>query len=354
MEFFFDGAARLITMGADPFDENQAALASVEKVEQYRELVGQSFHGEAGKDVERVWFKIKRTGVSSSDIRAALYAHTGTYGAGGKATGSALAVSDWVTDSEVPTSEFVWIEFVFSTPYTMSAVDYVICLEDELGVQPSYEAECSTDAGHSGNACYFSSLGGIWSALTKDVRFKLYTETSDDTTQSNNMDVKDLYSRWKEWVKDTDEAANLIAFVAIGGNDIDASAGTKIPTYLYLVNGWSIRPQEADYTLAVSNGILLRDGGGDPFVDTLGAFTVRINYQQPVQAISVGIGDIYPDLSNIKAMRLLLDALALGKVIPPGALPGTLTIRDKDDTKDRVVATVDADGSREVTAYDAE
>jgi len=167
------------------------------------------------------------------------------------------------------------------------------------------------------------------------------------------LDVKDMYSRWKDWVKATDEAKNINAFLSIGGNEIDPIAGTEIPAYIYIDNGWTIRPQEADQTLAVVNGILLREGGGDPFEDTTGAFTVRINYQQPVQAISVGIGNIYADITNVQAMKLILDALALGKVIPPGVLPGTLTIRDKDDTKDRVTATVAADGTRTPLGYDA-
>ena len=82
----------------------------------------------------------------------------------------------------------------------------------------------------------------------------------------------------------------------IGGNDIDQTVGTKIPIYVFLINGWRIRPQEANHTLIVSDGIILVAGGGDPFVDTIGAFTIRVNYQQPVQAISfttggaVGIG----------------------------------------------------------------
>lgn len=168
------------------------------------------------------------------------------------------------------------------------------------------------------------------------------------------IDVKDMYSRWKQWLKDTDEAKNAVAFLSVGGDEVDPVAGTAIPAYIYITNGWTIRPQESDHTLAVINGILLRDGGGDPFEDTVGAFTVRVNYQQPVQAISVGIGNIYPDLGNVEATRLLLDALALGKVIPPGAFPGTLTIRDKDDTKDRITATVDSDGTRTPTGYDAD
>ena len=168
------------------------------------------------------------------------------------------------------------------------------------------------------------------------------------------INVPYMYSRWKDWAKTTDELKNAEAFLSVGGQDVDPSAGTKIPPYIFITNGWTIRPQEADHTLNVIAGILLRDGGGDPFEDTVGAFTVRINYQQPVQAISVGLGPIYSDIDSAQAMRLLLDALVLGKVIPPGSLPGTLTIRDKDDTKDRVTATVAADGTRTPTAYDAD
>lgn len=167
-----------------------------------------------------------------------------------------------------------------------------------------------------------------------------------------DLDVKDLYSRWKEWAK-TNENIGLApeAFLSVGGNVIDAGAGTSIPAYIYIANGWVIIPDDADHTLNVTNGIILREDGGDPFGSQPGR-TIKINYQQPVQAITVGLGDIYPDISNAQAMRLLIDALVLGKVIPPGVYPGSLYIRDKDDTKNRVVATVNTDGTRTPTSYD--
>jgi hypothetical protein len=72
----------------------------------------------------------------------------------------------------------------------------------------------------------------------------------------------------------------------VGGDDIDLGAGTKIPIYAFLQNGWKLKPQESNHTLNVIDGILLVDGGGDPFINTTGSFVVRVNYQQPVQAIS--------------------------------------------------------------------
>lgn len=104
---------------------------------------------------------------------------------------------------------------------------------------------------------------------------------------TTELDVKDVYSRWKQWLKDTDEAKNIIAFLSVGGDPVDPIAGTEIPAYIYITNGWTIRPMEADHTLDVVNGILLREGGGDPFEDTVGDYQVRVNYQQPVQAITV-------------------------------------------------------------------
>jgi len=111
---------------------------------------------------------------------------------------------------------------------------------------------------------------------------KVITLTAGTTVVS----VRDLWSRWVDWFLTGDNSKYLPAFEFVGGNDIDAGAGTKIPIYAFLMNGWKIKPQEANHTLSISDGVLLVNGGGDPFNNTTGAYVVRINYQQPVQAIS--------------------------------------------------------------------
>ncbi len=100
------------------------------------------------------------------------------------------------------------------------------------------------------------------------------------------VSVRDLWSRWVDWFLTGDNSKYLPAFMQVGGDDIDLAAGTKIPIYAFLMNGWRIKPQEANHTLTIGDGILLVNGGGDPFNNTDGAYVVRINYQQPVQAIS--------------------------------------------------------------------
>lgn len=116
---------------------------------------------------------------------------------------------------------------------------------------------------------------------------------------AQELDVQDMYSRYKDWVLAGNpqwEPAfeNLPAGVPgastpsyAGGNPVDASAGTKIPFYAFLANGWRVRPYDADHTLRVTGGILLVQGGGDPFLNTVTPRTVRINYQQPVQVLAI-------------------------------------------------------------------
>lgn len=120
--------------------------------------------------------------------------------------------------------------------------------------------------------------------ITFDGPNKLLILSSGTTT----LDVRDAYSRWKDWAQSN--AQYLEAFSPVGGDPIDPGAGTSVPLYAFLANGWRVRPQEAGHTLNVTGGVLLVSGGGDPFVDTLGSFVVRVNYQQPVQAITVSTG----------------------------------------------------------------
>ncbi len=117
------------------------------------------------------------------------------------------------------------------------------------------------------------------------ISFDGETKTISLSAGTNSLSVHDLYSRWKDWVLDSDNSKYAPAFSVVGGDPIDSDAGTSIPLYAFLENGWRIKPQEANHTLNVSDGILLVTGGGDPFKDTNGSFVIRINYQQPVQAI---------------------------------------------------------------------
>lgn len=110
------------------------------------------------------------------------------------------------------------------------------------------------------------------------------------TTGTVEVSIRDLWSRWVDWLLTSDNSKYLVAMEQVGGNDIDVSAGTYIPIYVFLKNGWKLKPQEANHTLVVNDGVLIVDGGGDPFTNTIGTYAIRINYSQPVQAITVSTG----------------------------------------------------------------
>jgi hypothetical protein len=61
--------------------------------------------------------------------------------------------------------------------------------------------------------------------------------------------------------------------------------------------------------------------------------------------------DVESGLTLRQALRLVTAAMA-GKI--SGASGSTITIRDYTDSKDRIVASVDADGNRTAITYDLE
>lgn len=196
------------------------------------------------------------------------------------------------------------------------------------------------------------------------IEFHGPTKTINLTTGTTNLSVRDLWSRWIDWFITDDNSKYQIAMTQTGGEDIDQSAGTSIPIYIFLQNGWRIKPQEANHTLNVSDGILLVDGGGDPFLSTISPFNVKINYQQPVQAIgfatggSGGSGGATPDqiwqhvieagLSAEQILRILV-AVAAGNA---QNLEGTNPqFKNVANNKTRVAATYD-NGERTITTLD--
>lgn len=95
------------------------------------------------------------------------------------------------------------------------------------------------------------------------------------------VSAQECYSRWCDWIATGDNAKYLPAFRAVGGDDL--GGGLFIPPYYFLLNGWRIRPMEANHLLVLS-GNLFVDGGGQPVVQTLGSYNVSVQYTVPVQA----------------------------------------------------------------------
>lgn len=89
----------------------------------------------------------------------------------------------------------------------------------------------------------------------------------------NELNVVEVYSEWKDWVKIGDNAKYLQAFRFVGGDTISATQNLGI-TY-FLVNGWRFRPAELSHKITLVGNIFTDPSGFSVFVATLGAFTVN-------------------------------------------------------------------------------
>jgi hypothetical protein len=98
---------------------------------------------------------------------------------------------------------------------------------------------------------------------------------------SGSVTAKDIFRAWADWALLSDNLKYQPAFSATGGDDL--GGGLSIPPYYFLLNGWRVRPMEANHALTIT-GNLFVDGGGVPVVSTLGVFQVTVNYTVPVQA----------------------------------------------------------------------
>lgn len=116
-----------------------------------------------------------------------------------------------------------------------------------------------------------------------------------------------------------------------------------------IINNYTIEFEDLQYTVQIV-------GGNSNISEAKVQNQVSIDTANSAGQIT-GLDDIVEtratvDISVLEGIRTILDAMALGNVAVPGAFPGTLTIRDADDTKDRLTVTVDSDGTRTVTGYD--
>jgi hypothetical protein len=121
--------------------------------------------------------------------------------------------------------------------------------------------------------------------------------------------LSDVYSRWKDWCIIEDNIKFLPALRTIGGDPTTGS--NSVAPYFFLTNGWRIRPFEGDHTLLVT-GNLYVDGGGNPFVHTIGDYNVSITLMLSNNAVTVATGGsaLTTDEHNkLYALPTILDIL---------------------------------------------
>ena len=109
--------------------------------------------------------------------------------------------------------------------------------------------------------------------------------------------ASELYSRWKQWCADGDNAKYETAFAnSVGGESL--GGGVSVGAYYFLENGWAIRPQEADHQLLLSGNLFPIPDTAALFTSTLGDFQVVVGMrtssltQQVISAAATSADDV--------------------------------------------------------------
>ncbi|NEP60863.1 MAG: hypothetical protein F6K31_28410 [Symploca sp. SIO2G7] len=96
------------------------------------------------------------------------------------------------------------------------------------------------------------------------------------------LDVQEVYSAWKEWVR-TEGIRFLPAFEAIGGQSLPG--GLFAGRTFFLTNGWKFKPQEADHRLTIVGNLYTDDGS--PVTVSVPGYTIEISLATSAQAQGV-------------------------------------------------------------------
>ena len=168
-----------------------------------------------------------------------------------------------------------------------------------------------------------------------------------------SMSATQIYSRWKDWVRQSDNAKYLVAFTTVGGDPLGNDV--FITPYFFLMNGWKIRPYPQNYTLTITEN-LLTDNNTSPFSFPGGGFSIEVVRQFALKTETVdGAGNPLDTIleSSMTAAQMLRVIYAY-VANPATGLNSTVqtTYKSIDGSKNRIVGTVDGSGTRTITSVD--
>lgn len=158
------------------------------------------------------------------------------------------------------------------------------------------------------------------------------------------ISAQDLYSRWKDWMLLATNSAFAPAFRSVAGDPI--GSGNSIAPYFFLntLDGWRIRPDEADHELRINGNLYSEDPNLSLFAPTVGDYAVTVVIERSSAAIAVASGS---GLSTEQAAQLR-ELFLLAGLDPTRPLAVTSTSRRVPADGSEISQTI-AEGSGTVT-----
>jgi hypothetical protein len=98
----------------------------------------------------------------------------------------------------------------------------------------------------------------------------------------SSVEVRDIYSAWKEWVQESDNSKWPIAFETVGGEPL--TPGINAGAYYFIQNdlGWRIRPAEENATIYFEGNLAPADSSLPILINTTGNYNVLVVGLQPI------------------------------------------------------------------------
>ena len=119
---------------------------------------------------------------------------------------------------------------------------------------------------------------------------------------STSVTASEIWSRYMDWLAaDSNNAKWGLAMTQIGGDDL--GSGLFVPIYVFLQNGWRVRPMESSHQLMITGNLFVAEGGS-PLVNTLGNYNVIAQYTVPVQAQAMATSGGTGGLTSEQASQL--------------------------------------------------
>lgn len=103
------------------------------------------------------------------------------------------------------------------------------------------------------------------------------------------ISVKDLYSRWKDWVMLADNSKYAPAFTVVGGDPISEDTNLAVNVFINNQMGWRIAPPEADIDIVIVGNLYPASSLYPWRAAPVGNYQTSINTDNSVNALVVSV-----------------------------------------------------------------